>query len=204
MKKICLVFVALCMWIGATAQNEYESQFMRFYVPNSNGSPFPTSVDAYATILEDGKPYIKIHANNPYNAAEFSDYQKYAVLKDSSMYMKLDNNEIIILTCSLNKSVKDGFVTTKNNVYQNYADYSYFPIDTMVIEKLKNNNIVKIRCTFKFEILDGSMQFTTGSDMSETKDSFKQAETNVRKQYIEAKSEADRQKVLKENPLLGF
>lgn len=204
MKKIYLVFLLFCVWVNAAAQSECAIKFMRFYVPNSNGSPFPTSVDAYATILEDGKPYIKIHANNPYNAAEFSDYQKYAVLKDSSMYMKLDNNEIIILTCSLNKSVKDGFVTTKNNVYQNYADYSYFPIDTVVIEKLKNNNIVKIRCAFKFEILDGSMQFTSSSDMPETKDSFKQAETNVRKKYIETKNKANGQKVLKENPLLGF
>lgn len=204
MKKICLVFVALCMWIGATAQNEYESQFMRFYVPDCTGAPFPVSVDTYIVVLENGQMCIKTHANFSYNAAEYSYFQKYAIPKGNKIYFKLDSGEIVTLTCSNDKSVPDGFITTENGTLQNYAEYSYFPIDTATVDSLKKYNIVKVRGCFKYEILDGSMQFTIGSDIPETKDSFKQAETNVRKQYIEAKSEADRQKILKENPLLDF
>lgn len=204
MKKVHLMLVAICVCISAAAQKEYSAEFMRFYVPNSDGSPFPMPIDAYITISENGKTYIKTHANNPYNAAEFSEHQKYAILKDSNLYLKLDNEDIITLTCAFNTVVKDGFVTTKNNVYQNYADYSYFPIDMMIIEKLRNHEIIKIRGQFKFEIMDGSLQFMPNSKIPKTKDSFRKTEIDVRKRYIEAKSKADNQKALKENPLLGF
>lgn len=196
--------MALCMWIGAAAKNEYESLFMRFYVPDCMGTPFPIPVDTYIGILENGQMYIKTHANFSYNAAEYSYFQKYAIPKGNKIYFKLSSGEIVTLTCSNDKSVPDGFITTENGVFQNYAEYSYFPIDTATLDNLKKYDIVKVRGHFKYEILDGSMQFTTDSDIPETKDSFKQAEMNVRKQYTEAKSEADRQKALKENPLLGF
>ena len=204
MRRIILIMVTLCMNLCLNAQNEYSDSFMRFYIPNSDGTPFPMPVDAYVTISEKGETYIKIHANNPNNAAEFSDYQKYAILKGRNMYLKLDNEEIITLSCSLNKIFKDGFVTTKSSVYQNYADYSYFPIDTAVIEKLKSHDVVKVRGQFKFEIMDGSMQFTTESEIHKTKDNFIKAEQAARRKYNDAKDRNKVQKTLKENPLHGF
>lgn len=204
MKKVILIIMVMCMHLCVNAQFEYSSNFMRFYVPNSDGSPFPMSVDAYVTVSENGETYIKIHANNAYNAAELSNYQKYAILKGSNMYLKLDSEEIITLSCSLNKIVKDGFVTTKNGVYQNYADYSYFPIDTTIIEKLKNHDIVKIRGQFKFEIMNGSMQFTPESEIHKTKNAFIEAERTTREEYNTAKNKNKAQKNLEENPLYGF
>lgn len=204
MKKIGLIIVALCMCLCAVAQNEYSRDFMRFYVPNSDGSPFPTSVVGAITILENGKTYIKIHANNPYNAAEFSNFQKYAILKDSNIYLKLDNGEIITLVCSLDKTVKDGFVTTQNGVYQNYVDYSYFLIDTTVIDKFKSHDIIKIRGQFKYEIMDGSMQFTPESAINKTKDAFIEAEQETKEKYNASISNNKKQEILKDNPLYGF
>lgn len=193
------------MCICAVAQNEYDSSFMRFYVPNSDGSPIPTiPMDGSVTILEDGKTYIKMHANNPYNAVEISNFQKYAILKGSKVYLKLDNGEIISLTCSLSKTVEDGFVTTRNGVYQNYADYSYFPIDSIVIEKLKTHDIVKIRGQFKSEIMDGSMQFTPESEIRKTKAAFIEAVQTTLEKYNASQSNNQAQKTLKENPLYGF
>lgn len=196
--------VALCMCLCVNAQTEYSSKFMRFYVPNSDGSPFPMSADGFVTVLDNGETYIKIHVNNSHNAAEFSDYQKYAIIKGSNVYLKLDNGEIITLTCSLNTTIKDGFVTTLNSVYQNYADYAYFPIDTLIIEKLKNHEIVKFRGHFKFEIMDGSMQFTPESEINKTKDAFIEAVQVTREKYNTAQSNNQTQKILKENPLHGF
>ena len=204
MKKIGLIITALCMCFCVNAQNEFSTQFMRFYVPNSDGSPFPTPVDGYVTILENGEMYIKTHANNSYNAVEFSDYQKYAILKGSNMYLKLDTEEIVTLTCAFNTIAKDGFVTTKNSVYQNYADYAYFPINTQTIEKLKNHDIIKVRAHFKFEMLDGSMQFTPKSEINKTKDAFIEAEQTTREKYNNAQSNNRAQKTLKEDPLHGF
>ena len=204
MKKVYLIFMALCVWFSAAAHAELEKQFMRFYVPDCTGSPFPVAVDTYIVILEDGQMYLKTRANFPYNAAEYSYYQKYAIPKGNELYFKLDNEKIITLVCSADNSVVDGYITTENGVYQKYADYSYFPIDAAVIDYLETYNIVKVRGRFKFEIMDGSMQFTPKSDVPETKNSFKQAEASVRKQYSETKSEADKQKALKENPLIGF
>lgn len=204
MKKIVSVIIALCLCVCAYSQNEYSSKFARFYVPNSTGSPFPMPVDAYVTILDSGDIYIKIHANNPYNAAEFSDYQKYAILKGSNLYLKLVDEDILTLTCTQHKVVKDGYVTTKNGVYQKYADYSYFPIDTEIIEKLKNNDIIKVRGQFKFEIIDGSMQFTPDSEINTTKDTFIEAIQTIQTKYKTAKSNSQTQEILKENPLHGF
>lgn len=59
MKKVHLMLVAICVCISAAAQKEYSAEFMRFYVPNSDGSPFPMPIDAYITISENGKTYIK-------------------------------------------------------------------------------------------------------------------------------------------------
>lgn len=183
MKKIGLIIAALCIHLCVFAQNEYSHDFMRFYVPNSDGSPFPISVVGAVTILEDGKTYLKTHANDPYNAAELSNFQKYAILKGCNIHLKLDNDEIITLTCSLDKTDKDGFVTTQNGVYQNYTDYSYFLLDTVVIDKLKNHNIIKIRGQFKHEIMDGSMQFTPTSAVNKTKDAFMEAERKTKEKY---------------------
>ena len=116
----------------------------------------------------------------------------------------MDSGDIITLTCSSDEKVADGFVTSKNGTYQKYADYSYFPINDAIIDSLKKHDIIKVRGQFKFEILDGSMQFTPNSDMPKTKDSFKQAETLVRKQYKSTIMENDRQETLKQNPLSGF
>lgn len=204
MKKIYLAIIALCMCVSAAAQNTPESRFMRFYVPDCTGSPFPVPIDAYFTISESGQTQIKTHANFAYNAAEFSYFQKYSIPAGNNIYFKLDSGDIITLTCSSDEKVADGFVTSKNGAYQNYADYSYFPIDTTAINSLKKYDIIKVRGQFKFEILDGSMQFTPGSDMPKTKDSFKQAETLVRKQYNSATLENNRQETLKQNPLSGF
>lgn len=204
MKKIYFILIAFCMWVNAAAQNKYESQFMRFYVPDCMGTPFPVSVDTYIAILENGQICIKTHANFSYNAVEYSYFQKYAIPKGNKIYFKLDSGEIITLTCLNNKSIPDGFITTENGPLQNYAEYSYFPIDTATVDSLKKYNIVKVRGQFKYEIMDGSMQFTPNSDMPETKDSFEKAEKKIRKQLIEVKSEANRQKALKDNPLLDF
>lgn len=204
MKKIVLIIITLCLCVCAYSQNEYSSIFMRFYVSNSDDTSFPLSIDAYAVILENGETYIKIHANNPYNAAEFSDYQKYAILKGGNLYLKLDNGDILTLTCTWNKVVKDGFVTTKNGVYQNYADYSYFSIDTEILGKLKNFDIIKIRGEFKFEILDGSMQFSPDAEIHKTKDAFIEAMQTIQSKYIAAKCNSQTQETLKENPLYGF
>ena len=204
MKRIVLIITAICICMYTSAQNEYDSSFVRFYVPNSDGSLFPVPIDTSITIVEDGKTYIKIHANNPYNAQEFSDYQKYAILKGDNIYLKLDNEEIITLTCAFNIVQKDGYVTTRNGVYQNYADYSYFLIDTEVIEKLKKYDIIKVRGQFKFELMDGSMQFSPESKIHKTKESFTKAEQMVQEKYKKAKSNDQMQKTLKENPLYNF
>ena len=192
------------MCVGAVAQNRHESRFMRFYVPDCTGSPFPVSIDTYFIISESGQTQIKMRANFAYNAAEFSYFQKYSIPAGNNVYFKLDSGDIITLTCSSDEKVADGFVTSENGTYQNYADFSYFPINAAVIDSLKKHDIIKIRGQFKFEILDGSMQFTSSSDMPKTKDSFKQAETLVRKQYQSAIIESNRQETLKQNPLSGF
>lgn len=194
----------MCLCVGVNSQKEYDYKFARFYVPHSDNSPFPMPIDAYATILENGKTYIKLHANNPYNAAEFSDYQKYAILKGANLYLKLDNEETITLVCSLNKVVKDGYATTRNGVYQNYADYSYFPIDTEIIERLKNHDITKVRGQFKYEIMDGSLQFTPNSEIHKTKAAFIEAILKAQSKYNAATSNHHTQEILKENPLHGF
>lgn len=192
------------MCVGAVAQNRHESRFMRFYVPDCTGSPFPVSIDTYFIISESGQTQIKMRANFAYNAAEFSYFQKYSIPAGNNVYFKLDSGDIITLTCSSDEKVADGFVTSKNCTYQKYADYSYFPINDAIIDSLKKHDIIKVRGQFKFEILDGSMQFTPNSDMPKTKDSFKQAETLVRKQYKSTIMENDRQETLKQNPLSEF
>lgn len=205
MKRIYLaITITLCMCVGAVAQNRHESRFMRFYVPDCTGSPFPVSIDTYFIISESGQTQIKMRANFAYNAAEFSYFQKYSIPAGNNVYFKLDSGDIITLTCSSDEKVADGFVTSKNGTYQKYADYSYFPINDAIINSLKKHDIIKVRGQFKFEILDGSMQFTPNSDMPKTKDSFKQAETLVRKQYKSTIMENDRQEILKQNPLSGF
>ena len=204
MKKIYLVLLALCFSVGVVAQNEYESQFMRFYLPDCTGSPFPTSVDTYIVVSEHGQMYVKIHANFAYNAAELSYFQKYAIPKGSNIFFKLDNGEVMTFTCSIDKNVKDGLVTTNNGVYQNYSGYSYFPIDEAAIDKLREHNIIKIRGQFTSEIMDGSLQFTPESNMPETKVKFSEAEQIIMQKYNTAKNRSDEQKVLEQNPLYNF
>lgn len=204
MKKIYLAIITLCICISAAAQSGHESQFMRFYVPDCMGSPFPNPVDTYFTISENGQAMLKIRAGFGYNAKEFTYFQKYSIPEGNNLYFKLDNGDIIALTCSSHKCVKDGFVTSNNGVYQNYADYSYFPVSAGVIDSLKSYNVIKVRGQFKFEIMDGSMQFTPESTMPETKSKFVQAEDSVRKKYEAAILEKSQQEALKEDPLLGF
>lgn len=204
MKKIVFVIIALYLCVCAYSQNEYSSKFARFYVPDSSGSPFPMPVDAYITILDNGDTYIKIHANNSYNAVEFSDYQKYAILKGNNLYLKLDNEDILTLTCTRHKVLKDGYVTTENGIFQNYADYSYFPVGVEIIEKLRNSDIIKVRGQFKFELIDGTMQFTPESKINKTKDTFIEAVQTVQGKYRTAKNNSQTQEILKENPLHGF
>lgn len=204
MKRIGLILVALFVWLGVSAQNGYENKFMRFYVPDCMGTPFPTSVDAYLVTVDGSQMYIKVRANFAYNASEYSYFQKYAIPKGNKMYLKLDSGDIITLTCSLGESVADGFITTKNGVYQNFADYSYFPIDVATIESLENHDIIKVRGQFKFEYMDGSMKFADSSDMPNTKDSFKQSKSKILKQCETGLNEKNRQKEFEENPLSGF
>lgn len=199
---ICLLCVCIC--VSAQNQNEFSRQFARFYVHNSDGSQFPMPVDAYFVILENGETYLKISANNPYNAMEFSNYQKYTVLVGSNLYLKLESDEIITLICTKNHAVKDGFVTTNDVVYQNYSDYSYFPIDAVVVEKLMQYEIIKVRGQFKFEVMDGSMQFTPESPLNKTKDAFIEAERSVKNKYKAAQGKKQDQEILKGDPLYGF
>lgn len=204
MKKVCLIFVALCTWICSAAQNEYESRFMRFYVPDCTGSPFPIAINTYIGISENGKMYIKTYANFSFNASKYSYFQKYVIAKGNKIYFKLDSGEIITLTCSKEKSIPNGFITTENGTLQNYADYSYFPIEDDAVNNLKKNNILKVRGQFKYEVMEGSLRFTPQSKIPETRNSFMQAEAKARKLRTEAESEVNRQKKLKENPLLDL
>lgn len=206
MKKIALMIMAALVMLPVLVygQTVDEMRFMRFYLPDCLGSPFPVSVDAYFVMVENGKNLIKTHANFSCNAVEFKHYQKYAVPKGNSIYLKLDNGDIITLTCDLDEIKADGFVTAQNNVYQNYAGYSYFPVDTVIIEKLKTNNVVKVRGQFTREVLDGSMQFTPESTMPETKEDFIQAVQYVEKRYKDVIEEKNKQDKLKDNPLHDF
>lgn len=188
----------------ARSQNEYKSKFMRFYVPDCMGSPFPVPADTYIAISENGQMFLKIHVNFTHNAEEFSYFQKYAIPKGNNFYLKLDNGDIITLICSLDKTVEDDYVIVRDDIYQNYAEYSYFPIDADMVDKLKNYNIVKVRGQFKFEVMDGSMQFTPDSGMPKTKDAFIQAEQDVLGKYNAAKSESEAQDILKKDPLYNF
>ena len=187
MKKIVLAVLCALFAVAAYCQNEYETRFMRFYVPDCLGSPFSVSVDTYILITEKDSMFIKTHANFNYNASEFSYFQKYAIPKGNSLYLELDNGDTIKLTCSLDKDEPDGFVTTKNGVYQNYAGYSYFPVNADIIDRLKNHNIIKVRGQFKFEEIDGSMQFTSNSDMPNTKTDFLRSVQSVLERHKSAK-----------------
>ena len=202
MKTVIIgLFISLFSILGY-AQNEYESKFIRFYLPNN--SPIPTFVDSYLSVSNTGKIFLKIRAIDNYNVVECSDFNEYTILKGNNLYLKLDNGNILVLTCSSEKTIKDGFVTTESDIYVNYASYSYFPLDSAALENLRAHNIVKIRGQFKFKVIDGFLQYTPKSEMPDTKNRFTETEVSILKQYEMVKEEKNAQKILKENPLYNF
>ena len=66
----------------------------------------------------------------------------------------MDNDEIITLTCKYRSKIHTDYYVGSTGVYKQYDMYSYFLLNTSIIEKLKTHKIIKMRCEMKFEVKD--------------------------------------------------
>ena len=107
-----------------------------------------------------GHTWLKHNVHYIYNAEGLVDSEgkshlgKYAVNKGKHIYLKLDNDEVITLTCFLMQNVHTDYYVSNVDIHKKYEIYSYFNLDENTIEKLRNHQIVKMRCEMKYEIGD--------------------------------------------------
>lgn len=120
---------------------------------------------------------------------------KYNVYKGKHMYLKLDNDEIITLTCKDIEFIHNGYFTGNTDIYKEYQIFSYFDLTQDVINKLNEHKIVKMRCELRYEVLDMVLE-----EDIDLKPKFEEAFNELGKKMEEETQKND----LKSNPLNGF
>jgi hypothetical protein len=204
MKKIFIVFILCLISICSFGQSiNYSYPYVEeygwaFHVPNKSIGELGF---IHIECDNKGNIWLKHNVITPYNVEELVDSEgrhviaEYAINKGKHIYLKLDNNEIITLTCSLMKKVHSGYYTGNTNIYNQYDIFSYFNLNDEIINKLKNNKIIKMRCEMKFEILD--MELKDEISLSKNFDKFQTA-------ILEKKNKEIEKNKIKENPLSNF
>ena len=150
---------------------------------------------------KSGHTWLKHNVHYLYNAEDVVDHDgkeclgTYAVHKGKHIYLKLDNDEIITLTCVSMNMVHNGYYKGSTYVHYKYEIYSYFNIDNKIIEKLKEHQIIKMRCEMKYDVLDMYLH----DDLDFNKHYNKFLDTINKKNSTENKQEE-----INNNPLLDF
>ena len=208
-KLIALIFAALIGCSSAKAVFlEYAEIFMTLYVPDCMGMSSSIGVDLYFcnTAPDDIEPglFIKTHAQFAHNAEGLSYFMYYTIPPGDLLIFKLDNGEILTLKCEFQIQEKNDRLITRNGVYDTYHDYCYFRLNNDIIDKLLAHNIVKARAQFKDDTLDCSLVISDIHALPRTKEAFSEAIDTVIEESTAGIEEYNRQKALRENPLLDF
>lgn len=159
-----------------------------------------------------GFVYIECEKNNtiwlryqvitPFDVDELVDAQgrhtvgQYTVSQGKNLYFKLDNDEILILKCSLRRKIQNGYYTGNNHIYKQYNYYSYFKLTKEQIQKLKEHEIIKMRAEMKFDVRDIELS-KENKTMAERFD-----ELQIKKN--KKSDQEDSQDAINNNPLKGF
>ncbi len=147
MKKFLILFIA----IFALCSSPIYSQ---------NEFPFVESLMLFN--LEIGSLHIQMdkhgntwleHDNNQYSKNSNGKYYRYYIKTGKHLLLKLSNNEIITLKCHHVCTEFRGYGVVTDILYEKHDKLSYFKLTDEQINKLKQFNIIKIRCEFKYNTL---------------------------------------------------
>ncbi|MBD5371975.1 MAG: hypothetical protein HDR75_01310 [Bacteroides sp.] len=203
MKKILsLLITIIVVQFSGFAQQTFEREFFKFYVPDADSRL--TSCRVYLVANTAGGYLLKIHPNDIWNCKEFNNYARSSVLTNKRLFLKFDNDEVFTLTCNNIKEAKDGFYSGNSGVYQHYIVNSYFPVDDALLSALQNHEIIKVRAELKRGIIDGSLQYNEQSPIIKSKEEFLKSYEYVNEKINDSKLNAKKQEVLKDDPLFGF
>ena len=215
MKKVLLLLI-ICLVCSASADaitkkkkrtssfNYYEKQYISnygyaFHAPDGSiGQLGSIHIECDKNKrcwfkYECGVGYCNVERITDENGREW--LGMYSVYKGKHMYLKLDNDEIIALTCKDIKFIHNGYFTGNTDIYKEYEIFSYFDLTQELIDKLRNHKIVKMRCELKYEVLDMVLE----EDIN-LKPKFEEAFNK----YDKKVEEETQKNNLKSNPLNGF
>ena len=216
MKKV-LVLLIICLVCSASADavtkkkkkrtssfNYYEKQYISSYGWGFNAPDGSIGQLGFIHIecdknkrvwfrYECGLGYCQVEKITDDNGREW--LGRYNVYKGKHMYLKLDNDEIITLTCKDIKFIHNGYFTGYTDIYKEYQIFSYFDLTQDVIDKLNEHKIVKMRCELRYEVSD--MVLKEDIDL---KPKFEKAFNELDEKIEEETQKND----LKSNPLNGF
>lgn len=170
MKNIILSFILTMVTIASFGQQSKQINYSNPYVKTTGWSfDVPDGIVkglgslGFIRICSDKSNknfWLEHYVITPYNVDEIVDEQgrhicgQYTINTGKHIYLKLDNNEIITLTCNYRSKIHTDYYTGNTGVYKQYDMYSYFLLNSNIIEKLKNHKIIKMRCEMKFEVKD--------------------------------------------------
>lgn len=156
-------------------------------------------IDIEQEYHSSGDLYLKIDNNGKYylGLEEYSTHQKFLIYKGNPLYIKLDNDNIITLTCNTTIVVWFGGFDNYANKY--YQRTTVFYLDNKTLELLRNNKIIKLRGLIKKDIKNIVI-----SKYSTNTYNFIEKENKLQVEYKNLKQQEFNQQNLNKDPLLGF
>jgi hypothetical protein len=210
MKKVVFILVAMMAFTEVSAQSvkfNYDFPYISGY-----GWSFNLPVGGFPEIGELGFIHIETdsigHIWLKYNVIDIANVAsmvdedgrktlgRYAVQKGKHIYLKLDNDTIITLTCHFYKERHNGYYVGENDIYNKYDVYSYFNLDDNTINQLRSHNIIKMRVEVKYDVIDANFK----GDYPE----FEKHYNKTMDKFYAKLNKNRAQQELNNNPLSGF
>lgn len=207
------VMLALVLAVSMTFTSNVTAQNVKYQYPyvEEYAWSFSLPVGGFPEIGESGYIYIESDSSGhtwlkynvlDANVVEYVDKQgrrtfgRYAVYTGKHIYLKLDNDEIITLTCSYMIQRPDGYEYGTNDIYVKYAIYSYFDINETILGKLLSHNIIKMRVECRYDVIDATFKGYNPE--------FAKNYNTFMNKYLDKKQKDNLQTQVNNNPLLGF
>ncbi len=208
-KKVFLLLFCFASVISMVAQKRSQNiDYAHPYVSNY-GFAFHTTESKsgnlgfiYVECDKTNNIWVKYLVHTPFDVDELVDSQgrhivgQYTISQGKNLYLKLDNEEIMTLKCSLRRKVHNGYYTGNNSIYKQYDFFCYFKLSAEQLQKLKEHEIIKMRCELKFEVMDMRLDNDKSSFCSKLEEL-----QNKKNEKMEQEKNKDE---IKNNPLKGF